>query len=79
MLDGVEVGGCVIGSYSRFVVVEHHVKDPVYTVLDIPMTPNKLACFLRWNLQGGHVETGLLLGLALDFTEAFDHDNRLQS
>jgi hypothetical protein len=43
------------------------------------MTPNKLACFLRWNLQGGHVETGLLLGLALDFTEAFEHDNRLQS
>ena len=79
MLDGVEVGGCVIGLYSAFVVAQHHVHNPVQTVLDIPMTPNKLACFLRWNLQGGHVETGLLLGLALDFTETFEHDNRLFS
>src|SRR5712691_4162378 len=37
MLDGGEVGGCVIGADAAFVVAEIHVHDPVKAVLDHPM------------------------------------------
>src|SRR5260370_18179808 len=37
MLDGGEVGGCVISADAAFVVAEIHVHDPVKAVLDHPM------------------------------------------
>src|SRR5882672_2508939 len=37
MLDGGEVGGCVIGADAAFVVAEIHVHDPVKAVFDHPM------------------------------------------
>jgi hypothetical protein len=48
MLDGGEVGGCVIGADAAFVVAKIHVQDPMKAVLDHPMGPDS-----RFDLGGG--------------------------
>ena len=78
MLDGVEVGGCVIGLYSAFVVAQHHVHNPVQTVTRHPNDPEQTCLLPPLESAGRSRRNGSPVGFVLDFTEAFNHDNRLQ-
>jgi hypothetical protein len=41
VLDRGEVRGCVIGADAAFVVAEHHIRQPLKTVLDHPTAPDR--------------------------------------
>ena len=61
MLDGGEVGWCMIGSDPTFVVAEEHVQNPVQAVLDRPVVAHHRSDEMRQQHQGGDVKACLLL------------------
>src|SRR5512143_3610921 len=49
----------VLFAVPRFVLAERHVQDPVATVLDTPMAPDRAGELLDVHLQAADVVTGL--------------------
>lgn len=81
MLDGGEVGWCVVGSQAAVVVAKDHVHDPVQAVLHRPVVADDGADPVGWQGQRGDVETGFALGPAgpaAQFAAALDHDDGAQ-
>jgi hypothetical protein len=80
VLDGGEVGGCVIGADAAFIIAENHIQDPVKAVLDHPMSSDSRPDLGSDPGQRGDIETRLALDCAGgrwpgEFALALDHDD----
>ncbi len=78
MLDGVEVGGRVVGSHPALVIAERHVHDPMQAVLDCPVAAHDRPDFGCRPIKRGDVEAGFLCFDPGDFPHAVDDDDTLQ-
>ena len=79
VLDDGEVEGGVISSHTAFVVAEDHVEHPVEAVFDHPVAADHRSQGVGQQGKRGDVETRLGFDLAVDFSFALDHDDRLQA
>ncbi len=81
VLDGGEVGWCVVVSQAALVVAKDHVHDPVQAVLHRPVVADAGTDPVGRQGQRGNVEAGLALAPAdptAQFAAALEHDDSAQ-